>query len=119
MVDDDPSVRRIVTDVLELDGWEVVAAGDAEAAMAEFARCSPHLIVLDVMMPGADGLEVLGQLRGDDGNSSCGIIMLTARGDGETEDTAMRLGADRFLQKPFDPLELVDEAWDATEPFHP
>ena len=98
LVDDEDSVQKLLTYPLERDGFRVVAARDGEEALAFFARERPDLVVLDVMLPKLDGLEVCKRLRRE---SSVPIIMLTARDDELDKVLGLELGADDYITKPF------------------
>ncbi|HVW43894.1 MAG TPA: response regulator transcription factor [Amycolatopsis sp.] len=104
VVDDDETVRDVVRRYLEAAGFTVGQAGDGESALAEFARAEPDLVVLDVMMPGINGLEVCRRLRR---TSAVPIVMLTALGEEENRIAGLQLGADDYVTKPFSPRELV------------
>ncbi|MBV9844330.1 MAG: response regulator transcription factor [Kutzneria sp.] len=104
VVDDDETVRDVVRRYLERAGFEVISVGDGEAALASAAEWSPGLVVLDLMLPGIDGLEVCRQLRQ---RYEVPIIMLTALGEEEDRITGLQLGADDYVTKPFSPRELA------------
>jgi len=103
VVDDDDEVRVLVARSLGADGFDVDQARDAAAARAVMARTPPDLVVLDVMMPAEDGLELLTQLRL---SSDVPVLMLTGRGDEHDRILGLKLGADDYLVKPFSPGEL-------------
>jgi len=104
VVDDDETVRDVVRRYLERDGHEVVVAGDGESALQLVAKQLPDLIVLDLMLPGIDGLEVCRRLRQ---RHSVPIVMLTALGEEEDRVVGLQLGADDYVTKPFSPRELA------------
>jgi DNA-binding response OmpR family regulator len=104
VVDDEPVVTEVVERYLMRDGFEVSTAGDGDAALALAQTWAPDLVVLDLMLPGKDGLEVCRALRRD---SSVPIIMLTARGDETDRIVGLEIGADDYIVKPFSPRELV------------
>jgi DNA-binding response OmpR family regulator len=104
VVDDDETVRDVVRRYLERDGHEVVVAGDGESALQLVAKQLPDLIVLDLMLPGIDGLEVCRRLRQ---RYSVPIVMLTALGEEEDRVVGLQLGADDYVTKPFSPRELA------------
>ena len=104
VVDDEANIRRIVTSYLRADGFEVSEASDGEAALAMFDRVSPDLVLLDVMMPGKDGIEVLRELRT---KSDVYVIMLTARAEETDRVVGLSVGADDYVTKPFGAKELV------------
>ncbi|MEV1142660.1 response regulator transcription factor [Micromonospora sp. NPDC049799] len=105
VVDDDRTVSDVVCRYLEHAGYRVTHVGDGAAALAAVAADPPHLVVLDLMLPVVDGLEVCRRLRTrPDGVP---VIMLTARGDEADRILGLQLGADDYLSKPFSPRELV------------
>jgi DNA-binding response OmpR family regulator len=98
LVDDEEAVRKVLTFPLERDGYRVVQAADGEEAIARFGDQPVDLVVLDIMLPKLDGLEVCKQLRS---RSSVPIIMLTARDDELDKVVGLELGADDYITKPF------------------
>jgi DNA-binding response OmpR family regulator len=98
LVDDEESVRKVLTFPLERDGFRVVQAGDGEEALQRFGESAPDLVVLDIMLPKLDGLEVCKRLRA---TSQVPIIMLTARDDELDKVIGLELGADDYITKPF------------------
>jgi DNA-binding response OmpR family regulator len=98
LVDDEDSVRKVLAFPLERDGFTVVQAADGEEALREFAENTVDLVVLDIMLPRLDGLEVCKRLRA---TSSVPIIMLTARDDELDKVIGLELGADDYITKPF------------------
>ncbi len=104
VVDDEPKIVRLVRAYLERDGFEVIEAADGRRAVAAARRQSPDLIVLDVMLPELDGLEVCREIRRF---SDVPIIMLTARDEDADKLVGLELGADDYVTKPFSPGELV------------
>ena len=110
--DNEEPLRALVRASLEPGDYSIVEARDGDESLEEARRVRPDLIVLDMMMPGRTGLEVLGELRRDDELARTPVIMLTARTQATDHDAAVSAGVDRFLPKPFSPLELakaVDE----------
>ncbi|TYC06728.1 response regulator transcription factor [Micromonospora sp. WP24] len=105
VVDDDRTVSDVVCRYLEHAGYEVDHVGDGLAALDAVRERRPHLVVLDLMLPGLDGLQVCRRLR--QGSDGVPIIMLTARGDEADRVLGLQLGADDYLGKPFSPRELV------------
>ncbi|MCC8251244.1 response regulator transcription factor [Saccharothrix luteola] len=104
VVDDDVTVRDVVRRYLELAGHEVELVGDGESALRRFAEREPDLVVLDLMLPGVDGLEVCRRLRV---RSAVPVVMLTALGEEEDRIAGLQLGADDYVTKPFSPRELA------------
>ncbi|MFG3383027.1 response regulator transcription factor [Streptomyces sp. NPDC047999] len=104
VVDDDPTVAEVVAGYLDRAGYAVDRAGDGPAALLRAAEHWPDLVVLDLMLPGMDGLEVCRRLRG---RGPVPVIMLTARGDEDDRVMGLEVGADDYVTKPFSPRELV------------
>jgi DNA-binding response OmpR family regulator len=105
-VDDDPTVREVVLSYLKAEHYKVAEAADGETALSIIGSDRPDLVVLDVMLPGVDGLEVCRRVRAH-GNSPLPIIMLTALGSESDRVVGLELGADDYVAKPFSPRELV------------
>ncbi|MCA2211514.1 response regulator transcription factor [Jidongwangia harbinensis] len=105
VVDDDPTVSDVVRRYLEQEGYRVELVGDGLAALASVAADTPDLVVLDLMMPGIDGLEVCRRLRRQ--LPQLPVVMLTALGDEADRVVGLEVGADDYVTKPFSPRELV------------
>src|SRR5437879_2610432 len=106
VVDDEPTIAEVVSRYLERAGYEARVASSGEDALAQSARERPDLVVLDLMLPGIDGLEVMRRLRQQD-HGRTAIILLTALGEESDRIVGLRLGADDYVVKPFSPAELV------------
>ncbi|MER5932529.1 response regulator transcription factor [Streptomyces sp. NPDC002054] len=104
VVEDDPTVAEVVTGYLERAGFAVDHAPDGPTALGHAERRWPDLVVLDLMLPGLDGLEVCRRLRAI---APVPVVMLTARGDEDDRIAGLELGADDYVTKPFSPRELV------------
>jgi len=104
VVDDDPNISEVVARYLEREGYQVDVAVDGSAALEKTAVFRPDLVVLDLMLPKIDGLEVCRVLRNQ---GSVPIIMLTAKGDETDKLVGLNMGADDYLTKPFSPRELM------------
>lgn len=104
VVDDEVSLARIAASYLEHEGYEVVLAHDGLEAVDVAATFRPDVVILDIMLPGLDGMEVCRRLRQ---SSDCYIVMLTAREDEVDKVLALAMGADDYLVKPFGPRELI------------
>jgi DNA-binding response OmpR family regulator len=104
VVDDEPIVREVVVRDLSREGHETLEAADGVAARAVIERSDPDLVVLDVMLPGTDGLELCRWIRA---TSELPVIMLTARGEEADRIVGLELGADDYVTKPFSPRELA------------
>ncbi|MEX2279840.1 MAG: response regulator transcription factor [Acidimicrobiia bacterium] len=104
LIDDEPRVRQVVSAYLEREGFRVDQAADAAEARALLAGTPPDLVVLDVMFPGASGLDLLAEMRE---TSELPVILLTARAEESDRVAGLELGADDYVVKPFSPRELV------------
>jgi len=104
VVDDEPMVREVLARFLAKEGFVVDTAEDGEAALAAFDRTSPDLVVLDLMLPRIDGLEVFRRIRA---RGPAAVIMLTAKGEETDRVVGLELGADDYVTKPFSPREVV------------
>lgn len=104
VVDDEPTIRDVVVQYLRRDGYETLEAGDGHTARELLEREWPSLVVLDLMLPGTDGLSLCRWIRG---RSELPVIMLTARGEEADRIVGLELGADDYVTKPFSPRELV------------
>jgi two-component system response regulator ResD len=106
VVDDEPTIAEVVSRYLERAGYRTRIAGDGAHALAMIGNQRPDLIVLDLMLPGIDGLEVMRRVRHNE-REPIGLILLTAKGEEADRVIGLRLGADDYVVKPFSPLELV------------
>jgi two-component system, OmpR family, alkaline phosphatase synthesis response regulator PhoP len=104
VVEDEMEIARVVRDYLARAGFEVIVVGDAGSALASVRGSKPDLLVLDLGLPGGDGLDVAREVRR---RSNTPIVMLTARGDEADRIVGLELGADDYVVKPFSPKELV------------
>ncbi len=104
VVDDEPPIVELLTGYLEREGWSVASADDGPAALEAVRRLDPDLVVLDVMLPGLDGIEVCRRMRAF---SDAYVLMLTARGEEIDRIMGLTVGADDYLVKPFSPREVV------------
>jgi len=107
VVDDEATIREVVRRYLEREGYQVVEAEDGHAALDALLIHTPDLVVLDLMLPGVDGLTITRHLRTTARNKSLPIIMLTAKGEASDRIRGLDLGADDYIAKPFSPREVV------------
>ena len=105
--DDDPGMRALVVMNLEAEGFEVTTAEDGDSALDEVERLLPNLVVLDVMMPGRDGLEVLQKMRGRPTVAGIPVVLLTAKANDADVWEGWKAGADYYMTKPFNPEDLI------------
>lgn len=104
IVDDEPSITRLVSAYLKPEGYEVYTAADGNAGLKAARAFKPDLVILDVMLPGMDGIELLSRLRRE---SEVYVIMLTAKTEETDKIVGLSVGADDYVTKPFSPRELV------------
>jgi phosphate regulon transcriptional regulator PhoB len=107
IVEDEPDIRELVVHHLKRDGYQVSAAASGEEALRQARAEPPDLVLLDLMMPAMDGLEVCRRLRQDPATAALPIVMLTAKGDEIDRVLGLELGADDYVVKPFSPKELL------------
>ena len=105
--DDEQVLRALVRATLDEAGHEVVEARDGDEALAQARAHGPAVILLDMMMPGRSGIDVLAELRRDAALCETPVVMLSARTQLSDRETALAAGADRYMPKPFSPLELA------------
>jgi DNA-binding response OmpR family regulator len=107
VVEDDPDIVELVTLYLSRDGWAVDAVGDGRAALQRLRAGRYELVVLDLQLPGLDGLSVCTEIRRDAATRAMPVVVITARGDEADRIVGLEIGADDYLVKPFSPRELV------------
>ena len=107
VVDDEADIRELIKFNLEKEGFDVVPVSDGETALEEARLRQPDLIILDVMLPGIDGIEVCFKLKSDTAYKSIPIVMLSAKSDESDQLVGLKIGADDYLVKPFSPKVLV------------
>src|SRR3712207_1785483 len=107
VVDDEPGIVTIIRDYLDRAGFRVLTAGDGATALRLARTERPSLMLLDLMLPGIDGLDITRTLRQDPATHRLPVIMLTARVDESDKLVGLELGADDYITKPFSPREVV------------
>lgn len=107
LIEDEGNILEAITFILSRAGWEVQGHGNGATALDAVRRVTPDLVVLDVMLPGRSGLEILRDLRADAATADLPVLMLTARGQAKDRETALELGATAYLTKPFSNADLV------------
>ena len=108
VVDDDPVIQRLLQVNFEMEGWVVIIADDGVAGLEAARTRKPDCILLDVMMPKMDGLSVAAELKADPDTAGIPIVLLSAKAQAGDLGAGMATGADEYITKPFDPLELLD-----------
>ena len=108
VVDDDPVIQRLLQVNFELEGYEVLLASDGLAGLESARREMPDCILLDVMMPKMNGLQVASALKSSGDTAAIPIVMLSAKAQDMDIEAGEQSGADRYVTKPFDPLELLN-----------
>ena len=107
VIEDEPNIVEAIRFILMRDGWDVSTLSDGDLAEDTIRSCRPDVVILDVMLPGRSGLEILAALRADAATRSLPILMLTAKGQGRDRAEAERIGASRFMSKPFSNTEIL------------
>lgn len=109
IADDDPDILLLISLTLERDGYDVMVARDGLTAYEAAVERLPHLVVLDLMMPGIDGCEVARRLRANDSTKDVPIVIVTAFAEESQAAMALEAGADAYVKKPFSPRELLSK----------
>ena len=108
LIEDEPNIIEAISFILSRDGWTVHTHEDGETAMAKVNAFPPDLIILDVMLPGRSGFDILRDLRAQETTAATPVMMLTARGQAKDRELAKRLGANHFMTKPFSNAEVIE-----------
>lgn len=108
LIEDEANIMEAIAFILSREGWDVQGHGSGNTALDEVTRVKPDIVVLDIMLPGRSGLDVLRDLRSGADTEHLPVLMLTAKGQAKDRDMAMALGANAFLTKPFSNSELID-----------
>ena len=106
LIEDEPNIVEAISFILSRDGFTVHTHQDGETAMAKVRAQRPDMIILDVMLPGRSGFDILRDLRSEDATRDLPVLMLTARGQAKDRDLAAQLGADVYMTKPFSNAEI-------------
>lgn len=107
LIEDEANIAEAIRFILSRDGWDVRLHADGADAMAKLRALRPDVVILDLMLPGRSGLEILAEMRADPDLAQTPVLMLTARGQERDREAAARAGATRFLAKPFANADLV------------
>jgi len=107
VIEDEPNISEAIRFILRRDGWAVQTHADGLDALQQIEVVQPELVILDVMLPGRSGFDILQAMRGHVGLRAVPVLMLTAKGQSADRDLAMRAGASLFMAKPFSNAELL------------
>lgn len=116
LIEDEPNIIEAISFILSRDGWTVHTHDDGETAVDRVRSLPPDLIILDVMLPGRSGFDILRDLRQRDETAALPVMMLTARGQAKDRDMAMDLGATMFMTKPFSNADVLENVRRLVEP---
>ncbi|MFQ1701573.1 response regulator transcription factor [Loktanella agnita] len=107
LIEDEPNIIEAISFILSRDGWTVHTHEDGQTAMEKIMARPPDMIILDVMLPGRSGFDILRDLRQQEATAKIPVMMLTARGQDKDRELGLRLGADLFMTKPFSNSEII------------
>lgn len=116
IAEDEPHIVESLSFILNRSGFQVDAVGDGEQALEKIRADRPDVVILDVMLPSLNGFEVMKTVRADAAVKATPIIILTAKGQSRDRQTAMEIGADAFVTKPFSNQEIIDKVRELTGP---
>ncbi|SMX38124.1 response regulator transcription factor [Octadecabacter ascidiaceicola] len=108
LIEDEPNIIEAISYILSKDGWTVHTHSDGETAMEKVMQGVPDLIILDVMLPGRSGYDILRDLKAQDATADVPVMMLTARGQAKDREMAIGLGATQFMTKPFSNADVLE-----------
>lgn len=107
LIEDEPNIIEAIRFILVRDGWAVDVHSDGATALAAVAQKAPDLVILDVMLPNRSGYDILADIRAGAATAALPVLMLTARGQSKDREMAERIGASRFMTKPFSNAEVL------------
>lgn len=107
LIEDEPNIAEAIRFILTRDGWQVSTYAGGEGAVQTVQAQRPDVLILDVMLPGMSGFEILSQLRAMPEFADLRVLMLTAKGQGRDRETAEQMGADMFMTKPFSNADIL------------
>lgn len=108
LIEDEPNIIEAMSFILSRDGWTVHTHADGTSAVARVRAVPPDLVILDLMLPGRSGFDILRDLKADPATAAIPVLMLTARGQARDRDLALQLGATAFMAKPFSNAEVIE-----------
>jgi DNA-binding response OmpR family regulator len=112
LIEDEPNIIEAISFILSRDGWDVATHSNGHDAMDAVRARNPDVLILDVMLPGKSGYEILTELRADQQTQALPVLMLTARGQTKDREMAERVGASRFMTKPFSNADVLEAVRD-------
>ncbi|WP_371224405.1 response regulator transcription factor [Roseovarius sp. 2305UL8-3] len=116
LIEDEPNIIEAVSFILSREGWEVKTHSNGHDAVDAVRSRAPDLVILDVMLPGKSGFEILQEMRADEAMADLPVLMLTARGQVKDREMAERFGVSRFMTKPFSNAEVLDAVRELVAP---
>lgn len=108
LIEDEPNIIEAIRFILSRDGWEVKTHANGKDAVETVRATKPDVIILDVMLPGRSGFDILSEIRGDSVLGGTPVLMLTARGQSKDREMAERAGASHYMTKPFSNSEILE-----------
>ncbi|QFU08087.1 Alkaline phosphatase synthesis transcriptional regulatory protein PhoP [Rhodobacteraceae bacterium THAF1] len=108
LIEDEPNIIEAIRFILSRDGWHVATHSTGRDAVEAVRTRSPDVVILDVMLPERSGYDILADLRAAEATARLPVLMLTARGQEKERDMALRIGADKFMTKPFSNAEMLE-----------
>lgn len=112
LIEDEPNIIEAIRFILSRDGWRVDTHANGQDAVERVREKAPDLVILDVMLPGKSGYDILRELRNDPASEALPVLILTARGQTRDREMAERIGASRFMTKPFSNADMLDAVRD-------
>lgn len=109
LVEDEPNIAEAIRFILTREGWEVAVENDGGAALARISEVLPDLVILDLMLPGMSGLEILAAIKAKPATADLKVMMLTAKGQGRDREAAERAGVSAFMAKPFSNADMRNQ----------
>ncbi len=116
LIEDEPNIIEAISFILTRDGWTVHTHADGMTAIERIRAMPPDVVILDVMLPGRSGFDILRDLRADPQTAALPVMMLTARGQTKDRELAEKLGVSRFMTKPFSNAEVLENVRALAEP---
>jgi len=108
VIDDDPVILDLLRVNFEIEGFDVITATNGEEGLERALAAGPDVVISDIMMPKRDGLQLLGDLKGDPKTENLPVILLSAKAQKSEVQEGLDMGADDYITKPFDPIKLID-----------